>query len=156
MLYIGEIIKMMKSKKIFALTLLMSLLVLAAVNASVNAQGDATVIVNDTIGGTTDPTPGSHTYADGTSVTFTATADTGFAFQDWIFSTPEGANTVTDASITIPVTGGTTYTIQANFVPLQIPPSGVAVTNFATAAIVVVLIFCWRNHKSSTRYLCFS
>jgi hypothetical protein len=130
---------MMKSKKIFALTLLMSLLVLAVVNASVNAQGDATVIVNDTIGGSTDPTPGSHTYADGTSVTFTATADTGFAFQDWIFSTPEGANTVTDASITIPVTGGTTYTIQANFVPLQIPPNGIAVTNFATAATVVVL-----------------
>ena len=130
---------MMKSKKIFALTLLMSLLVLAAVNAIVNAQGDATVIVNETIGGSTDPAAGTHTYADGTSVTFTATADAGYAFQDWIFATDEGANTVTDASITIPVTGGTTYTIQANFVPLQIPPNGAAVTNFATAATVVVL-----------------
>jgi hypothetical protein len=131
--------KMMKSKKIFALTLLMSLLVLAAVNASVNAQGQATVIMVDTIGGTTTPVAGTTTYADGTSVTFTATADAGFAFQDWIFATADGANTVTDASITIPVTGGTTYTIQANFVPLQIPPNGVAVTNFATAATVVVL-----------------
>ncbi len=51
---------MMKSKKIFALTLLMSLLVLAAVNASVNAQGQATVIVLDTVGGTTDPAAGTH------------------------------------------------------------------------------------------------
>lgn len=131
--------KMMKSKKIIALTLLMSLLVLAAVNASVNAQGQATVIVNETLGGSTDPAAGTQTYADGTSVTFTATADNGFAFQDWIFSTPDGANTVADASITIPVTGGVTYTVQANFVPLQLPPNGVAVTNFATAAIVVVL-----------------
>ena len=130
---------MMKSKKIFALTLLLTLLVLAAVNASVNAQGDATVIVNDTLGGSTDPTPGSHTYPDGTDVTFTATADTGYAFQDWIFSTPDGANTVSAASITIPVTGGTTYTIQANFIPLQIPPNGVAVTDFSKAATVVVL-----------------
>jgi hypothetical protein len=131
--------KMMKSKKIFALTLLMSLLVIVAVNASVNAQGQATVIVTDTIGGSTDPAAGTQTYADGTSVTFTATADNGYAFQDWIFSTPDGANTVNDASITIPVTGGTTYTVQANFVPLQIPPNGVPVTNYATAATVVVL-----------------
>jgi hypothetical protein len=130
---------MMKSNKIFALTLLMSLLVIMAVNASVNAQDQATVIVTDTIGGSTDPAAGTQTYADGTSVTFTATADNGYAFQDWIFSTPDGANTVNDASITIPVTGGTTYTVQANFVPLQIPPNGVAVTNFATAATVVVL-----------------
>jgi hypothetical protein len=137
-LYFGEI-KMMKSKKIFVLTLLLSLLVLAAVNASVNAQGNATVIVNDTLGGSTDPAPGTYTYADGKDVTFTATADAGFIFQDWIFSTPDGANTVTDASITIPVTGGTTYTIQANFIPLQIPLNGVPVTNFASAATVIVL-----------------
>ena len=131
---------MMKSKKIFALTFITSLLLLAALNVSVlSAQTQATVIMVDTVGGSTDPAAGTHTYDDGTSVTFTATPDTGYVFQDWIFSIDQGANTATDASITIPVSGGVTYTVQANFVPIQVPPNGVPVTNFATAAIVVVL-----------------
>lgn len=130
---------MMKSKKIFALTLLMLLLVLAAVNASVNAQGQATVTILDTVGGTTDPAAGTTTYADGASVTFTATADTAYIFQNWILDTPDGTNIATDNPLTFPVTGGTTYTVQANFQPVLPAPGAQIPSNLATAAIVVVL-----------------
>jgi len=46
---------MFKKSKIFALTLLTALLVLAAFNVSVNAQTQGTITVLDSIGGTTDP-----------------------------------------------------------------------------------------------------
>lgn len=130
---------MMKSKKIFALTLLMSLLVLAAVNASVNAQGQATVTILDSVGGTTDPAAGTTTYADGTSVTFSATADADYIFVNWILDTPDGSNVATDNPLTIPVTGGNTYTLQANFQPVLPAPGSQIPTNLATAAIVVVI-----------------
>jgi hypothetical protein len=133
---------MMKSSKIFALTLLTTLIVFAALNASVinvKAQSQATVIVTPSLGGTTDPT-GTTTYADGTSVTFTATPDATAVFQNWIISTDAGSSAVTENPITLPVVGGTTYNVQAVFSPL-LPPPGVTSlpTNMATAAIVVVL-----------------
>ena len=133
---------MMKSSKIFALTLLTTLIVFAALNASVinvKAQTQATVIVTPSLGGTTDPT-GTTTYNDGTSVTFTATPDATDVFQNWIISTDAGSSAVTENPITLPVVGGTTYNVQAVFSPL-LPPPGVTSlpTNMATAAIVVVL-----------------
>lgn len=133
---------MIKSRKIFALTLLTSLLVLATLNASVisvKAQGQATVTVLDTVGGTTAPAPGTTSYAGGTSVTFTATPDASYVFQNWIVSTAGGFNVPTDNPITLPVAGGITYTIQATFQPILAPPNAVLPTNLATAAIVVVL-----------------
>jgi hypothetical protein len=133
---------MMKSKKIFALTLLTSLIVLAAFASvvSVNAQSQATVIILPSVGGTTDPAAGTTQYADGTSVTFAATSDATSVFQYWILSTSAGSSVVPEASITLPVVGGTTYTLQAVFQPL-LPPPGVTSlpTNMATSAIVVVL-----------------
>ncbi len=138
MLYFGEIV--MKSKKIFALTLLTSLLLFAALSAiSVQAQSTATVTVLSSIGGTTDPS-GTTTPADGTNVTFTATPDNVDVFQYWVISTDAGSSVVPENPFTLPVVGGTTYTVQAVFQPL-LPPPGVTTlpTNMATAAIVVVL-----------------
>jgi Divergent InlB B-repeat domain len=130
----------MTKNKFFAMTLLVALFLLTlAGTIGVNAQTQATVQVLSSIGGTTDPAAGTYNYNDGTSVTFTATADTGFVFQEWIVSIAGGSNTATDASITIPVTGGVTYSFQAIFAPIQVPPNGVAVTDYTTAAIVVVL-----------------
>ena len=131
---------MNKSRKILALTLVTSLIVFAALGAIVFAQSTATVTILASVGGTTDPEPGTTTYDDGTSVTFTATPDTAYVFQNWIVSTDEGSSIATDSSITIPVVGGTTYTIQATFQPiLPTPPNTVLPTNLAAAAIVVVL-----------------
>lgn len=133
---------MNKSKKLFALTLITSLLVLAAFAGvvSVKAQSQATVIVLASIGGTTDPVPGTTTYADGTSVTFTATPDSAYVFQNWVIDTAAGSSVVPENPVTLPVQAGTTYNVQAVFAPL-LPPPGVTglPTNMATAAIVVVL-----------------
>lgn len=131
---------MIKSKKLFALTLLTSLMVVAAFAGVIQAQNQATVNILDSIGGTTDPAAGPHTYDDGTSVTFTATPDAAFVFSNWVISTDAGSNIATDASVTIPVTGGTTYTVQAIFSPL-LPPPGVSniPSNMETAAIIIVL-----------------
>lgn len=132
---------MNKSRKLFALTLLTSLLVLAALNVSVlsvNAQSQATVTVLTSIGGSTDPT-GTNSYADGTAVTLTATPGTGFTFLNWEIASSAGATVTSDNPATLTVTGGVTYAVQALFQPIQVPPSGIAVTNFSTAAIVVVL-----------------
>lgn len=134
---------MYKTSKIFALTLLMSLLVLATLNASVisvKAQGQATVNVLDSIGGTTDPAAGTTSYDDGTSVTFTATPDTAFAFVNWIFSIDEGSNIATDNPVTFPVSGGVTYDVQAVFQPIEPVPGAPLPTDMANAAIVVVLV----------------
>jgi Divergent InlB B-repeat domain len=130
------------SIKFFALTLLTSLLLLAALNSnviSVKAQGQATVNILDSVGGTTDPAAGTITPADGTPVTLTATANDNFVFQYWIISTSEGATIVYDNPASLDVSGGVTYDVQAIFQPIQLPPRGIPVTNSATAAIVVVL-----------------
>jgi hypothetical protein len=127
------------SKNKFLVTAMLMTLLLLTFAANVNAQTQATVVVLTSIGGTTDPAAGTYNYADGTSVTFTATALTGFVFQEWIVSTDQGSNTATDATITIPVTGGVTYTFQPIFAPIQVPPNGNPIVDYSTAAIVVVL-----------------
>ena len=131
----------MKSKKIFALTLLTSLIVFAALGAvSVQAQSTATINLTQSLGGTATTDPSTTTPADGTQVTFTATPDAADVFQYWILSTDAGSSQVTENPFTLPVVGGTTYDVQAIFAPL-LPPPGVSSlpTNMATAAIVVVL-----------------
>ena len=131
---------MNKSRKIIALTLLTSLIVYAALGAmSVNAQSQATVNILASVGGTTDPTPGEHTYYDGTSVTFTATPDGTFVFQNWIISTDQGSSSTPEASVVIPVVGGTTYTLQAIFVQVLAFPYNVTKPVAATDAIIQIL-----------------
>ena len=52
-----------------------------------NAQGDeAVVIIQPSIGGTTDPASGTTTYANGTNFVLTATPDAGYTFQYWAIS----------------------------------------------------------------------
>ena len=131
---------MVKCKKFLALTMIIALVAVATFAGVLSAQTQATVNMLASIGGTTDPAAGTTTYADGTSVTFTATPDTASVFNNWIISTDAGSSTVADNPITIPVVGGTTYDIQAVFAPL-LPPPGVTnlPTNLETAAMVVVL-----------------
>ncbi len=68
-----------------AATLLFAILSQAVMFAS--AQGDeAVVIIPDTIGGTTDPVPGTYSYANGSTFVLTASADAGYTFQYWAIS----------------------------------------------------------------------
>ena len=128
-----------KKNKIFALTLLTTLLVFAVFAVSVNAQSTATVIVADSVGGTTDPAAGTTTPDDGTDITFTATSADGFVFSNWVVSTDAGSNTIDTPSFDITVVGGVTYNVQATFAQLLAVPGHTLPTNIATAAIVIVL-----------------
>jgi hypothetical protein len=133
---------MIKNMKTFALTLLASLLLLSTLNCaivSVKAQGNATVVVLDAIGGTVDPS-GTNIYADGTVVTFTATpVDPTFVFVNWIVVADDVSSVIYDNPGTLTVAGGATYVVQAVFQPIvQVP--GNPMPDLTTAAIVVVLV----------------
>jgi uncharacterized repeat protein (TIGR02543 family) len=67
-----------------------------------------TIDVNSVEGGTTDPPMGVHTYAAGTEITLTATANPGWIFAGW-----SGDLTSNENSITITITNN--QTIIANF-----------------------------------------
>ncbi len=132
---------MHKKSTIFVSSLFIAMLLLstsALVFSSVQAQGNATVIVTDVTGGTTD-NPGTSTYADGTSFTITATPTDQYAFVDWIVSTDSGSTNYFDNPLTITLTGGTTYTIQPDFQIALAPPGGNLPPPNTNAAIVVVL-----------------
>jgi hypothetical protein len=81
---------MEKKSKIatIVLILLTSTMFLTALSPSiVNAQDDeATVVVLSSVGGTTDPAPGTYTYPEGETITLTATPNEGFEFLYWIIS----------------------------------------------------------------------
>ena len=111
-----------KSTKFVSLTLLATLLLVAAFMMSVNAQTQATIIMLDSVGGTTDPAAGTQTYNDGTTVALTATPDSGSVFQNWIISTPGANLNDPNPQTTITVAAGTTYTVQAVFQPISVLP----------------------------------
>jgi hypothetical protein len=126
-----------KSKSICLI--LISALLLMAFVSGVKAQGTATVVVLDAIGGTVSPN-GTNTYADGTAVTLTPTPTSdSYRFAYWVISSDSGDTTSTDDPLTLNVVGGATYAVQAVFDPLQPAPGSSLPSNMATAAIVVVL-----------------
>jgi hypothetical protein len=130
----------MNKKTAFVLVLFFAALLLSSspIFSNVQAQGEATVIVTDVIGGTTD-NPGTTTYPDGTSFTITATPNDGYAFVDWIVSTDSGSTNYFDNPLTLTLIGGTTYTIQPEFQTILAPPGTNIPNTMPNAAIVVVL-----------------
>lgn len=133
-----------QTSKVVALILLTSVILLTVLNpniASVKAQGQATVNVLDSVGGTTDPAgPGTYTYTAGTAVTLTPTPANGFVFLYWLISTDAGSNIDYNDPATLPVSGGTTYTVQAVFQPENVPTQSYKPTaNQSADAVVVVL-----------------
>jgi hypothetical protein len=106
-------------------TILLTAMILSASMGIINAlaQGDqATVVIMASVGGVSDPIPGSNSYANGTDVVLTATPDSDFVFLQWVVS---GAIdfTTTDNPYTLTVTGGSTYSVQPVFQPSGIPTS---------------------------------
>jgi uncharacterized protein (TIGR02145 family)/uncharacterized repeat protein (TIGR02543 family) len=67
-----------------------------------------TLTIAATSGGTVSPSVGAHTYDEGTSVTVTATASSGYTFKNWL-----GASTSTNATVNIMIDGN--KTLMANF-----------------------------------------
>ena len=142
-------LKHAKSLKVSTLVLLASILLLGAISPNlltVKAQTSATITVETAIGGTTDLEPnanvgpGTYTYADGTSVSLSATPTTSYNFEEWTITSSLGTYADTDnpATLVVNATIGT-YTVDALFVQLLTPPGEPPVTNMATAATVVIL-----------------
>jgi len=79
-----------------------------------------TLTIKTTTGGTTEPTPGSYTYNEGTQVKVTAKPDSGYAFDYWLV---DGSKS-TDNPVTI--TMNSNKTVEAHFksAPPPPPPSG--------------------------------
>jgi len=89
--------------------------------ASVKAQNQATIEVLESIGGSTDPAPGTHSFNGGTQVTLTATPDPNAVFETWLISTDTSNDTITDNPYTLTVAGGVTYQVSAVFSQLTVP-----------------------------------
>jgi hypothetical protein len=127
--------RFLKNFKVFALILLISALFLPAIS-SVKAQGQDTVNILPSVGGTTDPTDGTYNYNDGIDITLTATPAVGYEFVSWTVSSTSATNTATDNPFTFTVTDSS-YSIQAIFNPISfIAPASVSSPN---NAIVVIL-----------------
>jgi hypothetical protein len=130
-----------KALKILVFALLTSALLMAALYAYTpiaKAQATDTVAVLPTAGGYTTPDAGNYSYSDGSTQTFTATPDDGFAFLSWTVVTPDFQYTdAVDNPISITL-NESSYTIQALFTPVElISPATLA--SSATNAIVVVI-----------------
>ncbi len=132
---------MNKTQRIISLTLIALLLLLAMPTIALSAaQNNATVIVLDAPGGTTDIT-GTTTYPDGSTVTITATPDaTTDVFSGWTVSSTAGDSyNSLDNPISFTVKGGVTYALQPSFQQLQPIPGQSLPTTLSTAAVVVIL-----------------
>jgi hypothetical protein len=130
---------MSKKSKVISFALLATLLMIAVQSAGVNAQSQGSINMLSSIGGTTDPAPGTTSYNDGTTITLTATPDSGSVFQYWIISTTAGSSTDSANPTTLPAIAGITYDVQAVFQPIQAPVNASLPAALADAAIVVVL-----------------
>ena len=129
---------MSNKSKLLAIALISALLLTTAMSL-VKAQGNATVVVLDAVGGTVDPS-GTKTYSNGTPVTFTATPlGLNFIFSYWLISSDTGNDISSDNPFTLTVAGGLTYAVQAVFTLVQPPPGQPVPVNLASVAIVVVL-----------------
>lgn len=133
-----------KGSTIIVLVILASVLVaINPYNTNVKAQTQATVVISDSIGGSTDPAPGTYNYDDGTPVILTATPDTaaGYSFGQWIISTDDSSETQSDNSYTLTVTGNVNYTVTALFLlPANEPifPSSSLLPAQSKAVLVVL------------------
>jgi hypothetical protein len=109
------------------------------------------VIIFESLGGTSNPGPGTYTYVTDAEVTLTATPNTGFEFQHWVISggpiPAEHHGTIVDDIITDnPVTthavSGYSYNYQPVFSPVGFitPPTGIPVEYLYAAIVILVII----------------
>lgn len=105
------------------------------------------VVVLDSVGGSTDPQPGTYTYSTDAIVMLTATADSGFEFDHWIISGGpmpghgDLDNNVTTANpLETHAVSGYSYDYQPVFTPVgaETQPSGIP--SYIYAAIIILVI----------------
>lgn len=104
----------------------------------------AVVVVKEGPGGTTDPAPGTYTFAEGSSITLTATANDGYDFQYWTVS-GTGSSGHPDVILDNPLSPecgiGYTYNYQPVFAPAgAITTSGGVPSEYLYAIIIVLVV----------------
>jgi hypothetical protein len=107
---------------------------------------EATVVVKSAAGGSTNPGIGTYTFVDGSKITLTATANSGYVFQYWIAS---GTGTsghegilITDNPLTITCGAGYSYDYQPVFTPegAVTTTTGIPAEYFYAAVIILVIL----------------
>jgi hypothetical protein len=105
------------------------------------ATSDAIVVVLQSIGGSTDPVPGTYHYLNGSTISLKATADSGYDFVYWVAVGEEGHPTTFIDNPTAIICGyGYKYSYQAMFAPSGTQPSGGVDLTIYYVIIVVLLI----------------
>ena len=94
-----------------------------------------TVSVEPSEGGTISPTAGTYSYMKGETVTFTATAASGYNFDAWEL---DGVQVST--STTYAVTMDTSHTLEAAFSSIPVPPPPYELYAAAIVIVVVVIV----------------
>ena len=130
-----------KNLKVFALIFILSAVVVtgAASYVTVKAQTNGSITMFAAGGGETNPAAGTTSYSAGTVVTLTATAGPGFVFTEWDILTAAGGTVDLNNPTTLTVASGTDYAIDPVFTVIQQAIPSAPVTDYSTAAIVVVL-----------------
>jgi hypothetical protein len=104
------------------------------------ASSDAIVEVLNSIGGTTNPGPGTYYYANGTTINLQATPDSGNTFVYWVATGTDGhPTTISDNPTNIDCGYGYTYSYQAMFAPAGTETSSGGMTNVYLYVVIVVL-----------------
>jgi len=104
------------------------------------ATSDAIVTVLDSIGGNTNPTPGTYSYRNGSTINLEATADSGYTFQYWVAVGEDGhPTTLVDNPTNIECGYGYTYSYQAMFAPSDATTDSTGIPAEYLYAIIIVL-----------------
>ena len=142
--------KKAKSVAVISLLVLASLIILIVANAaSTQAQStDVTVLIDSSIGGSSDPGAGTTSYPAGSTITLTATPDSGFQFEYWVYQGPDLSHygpgqtdtTVPSVYYTNPMTFtcGSGYTVE--WQPVFVPIGSAAVPSTSIPWVYIVAI----------------
>jgi hypothetical protein len=104
------------------------------------ATSDAIVVVLNSIGGNTNPEPGTYHYLSNSTINLHATPKSGYTFSYWIAEGQDGhPTTFTDNPTNIVCGSGYTYTYQAMFTPTGTATSSSGISVEYYYAIIAVL-----------------
>lgn len=106
----------------------------------VTPTNDAVVRVLDSVGGSTDPGPGTYYYANGTNIVLQATPDSGNTFVYWVATGTDGhPTTITDNPTNINCGYGYTYDYQAMFAPVGSSTGGTSTGGIDVMYLYIII-----------------